>query len=117
MSALITDLLLAGNRCLFSFSWGEIRISSRATSEADKHRADKTIRVFNLDSPVLTGARAAAVSKYKKKILDDLDEIASWNNDEREEFLRAEIEATKWMPFATTIKHFLKAKFNDNPRQ
>ena len=94
---------------LYFHSSGEVRISSRAASETEKHRAKETIRVFHLNSPKLRGMRAKSVNAYKEKILNDLDEIASWHDDEREEFLRAEIEATKWEPFSTTIMHFLQS--------
>lgn len=45
---------------------------------------------------------------YRKIKEADLQEIASWSQDEREAYLRAEIVATQWDPYATTIKHFLR---------
>lgn len=92
-------------------SSGEVRVSNGVTSKQDRHRAEETIRVFHLDSRKLVGARAQAVRGYKQKMLNELDEVASWDEDEREAFLLAEIEATLWDPFATTIKHFLQSKY------
>lgn len=73
------------------------------------HRATETIRVFGLDSSVLSGARSRALTTYKQKIFDDLNEIASWSEADRNIYLVEEIEATQWQPYATTIKHFLQS--------
>jgi hypothetical protein len=71
-------------------------------------RADATIRVFGLDNPTLSGARARAVSKFRQMKAEDFEEIASWGDSDRREYFEGEIEATRWEPYATTIKHFLQ---------
>lgn len=92
---------------LYFHSSGEVRIRAELNDDADRQRASRTIRVFGLNDPALSGARANAVSIYRKRILGDLDEIASWSPQDREAYLQCEIEATRWEPYATTIKHFL----------
>ncbi len=89
-------------------STGEVRV--RAGLDADgAHRATETIRVFGLDDGALSGARAKAVSFYKTKVLDDLNELASWPLEDRQAYLVGEVEATRWEPYATTIHHFLQS--------
>lgn len=88
-------------------SSGEVRVRS-GLSEADHHRAEETIRVFHLNCRPLVGARAKAVSKYRKMNDLDIEEISSWDPELREEYIRGEIEATEWEPYSTTIKHFLQ---------
>ena len=39
---------------------------------------------------------------------EDFEEIASWGDSDRREYFEGEIEATRWEPYATTIKHFLQ---------
>lgn len=77
-------------------------------SENDKRCAEETIRVFGLDSNVLSGARRSALSIYRNKILEELNEISEWSESDRVDYLMEEIEATRWDPYATTIKHFLQ---------
>ncbi|KMX99955.1 hypothetical protein V476_01885 [Pseudomonas syringae KCTC 12500] len=74
----------------------------------ENHRATETIRVFGLHEPALEGARANAVRSYRKMHDADLCEIASWSDADRGEYFRQEIEATRWLPYATTIRHFLQ---------
>ena len=35
-------------------------------------------------------------------------ELANWPQEDREAYLSEEINATRWDPYATTIKHFLQ---------
>ena len=92
---------------LYFHSSGEVR--PRSNLSADKEiRATETIRVFGLDSAALTGHRCQALKIYKRKIIEDLDILASWPEQEREQYLADEIEATRWEPYTTTIKHFLQ---------
>ena len=74
----------------------------------DALRAAETIGVFGLNDSSLRGSRAEALSFYRKKIAGDLDELESWPSEDRETYLIGEIEATRWDPYATTIKHFLQ---------
>ena len=92
---------------LYFHSSGEVRPQT-GISESDKHLAEETIRVFGLDCNELSGFRRSVLSTYKKKILDDLNEICDWTDAERSDYLLEEIEATQWEPYATTIKHFLQ---------
>ncbi len=91
---------------LYFHSSGEVRVREGLNDE-DKLIASETIRVFGLKNGSLTGERARAVSTYKGRVLEELDEIASWTPAEREEYLQGEIDATRWQPYSTTIKHFL----------
>lgn len=92
---------------LYFHSSGEVRARSHLNA-ADRHRAEETIRVFGLDNRSLCGSRENALSHYKKIVMTDLQEIASWSQDIRNEYLQSEIDATRWDPYATTIKHFLQ---------
>lgn len=83
--------------------WGRTGLS-----EVDAHKAAETIRVFGLNEGALPGARAKALSVYKKRVLPDLDEVAAWSIAERQDYLAQEIQATRWDPYATTIQHFLQ---------
>lgn len=92
---------------LYFHSNGEVRERSELNA-TDAHRACETIRVFGLDDGALAGARRAALKSYRNKILSDLAELESWAPPDRALYFAAEIEATRWDPHATTIKHFLQ---------
>lgn len=94
---------------LYFHSSGEVRARrDKNLTQEEKRRATETIRVFGLDNRSLAGARARAVSGYRKMKAEDFEELASWEEAERQEYLLGEIEATRWVPYATTIKHFLQ---------
>lgn len=93
---------------LYFHSSGEVRVRS-GLNAADELRASETIRVFGLDSRTLAGARAQSLSVYKKKVAADLDELASWPLADRQAYLTEEIVATRYEPYATTVKHFLQS--------
>jgi len=93
---------------LYFHSSGEVRVREKL-NDADKHRAAETIRVFGLDNPALTGSRAKAVSAYRKMSAADFEELASWEGHDRQKYFLEEIEATRWHPYSTTIKHFLQS--------
>jgi len=88
-------------------SSGEVRVKTGLAALDDQRRASETVRVFGLYASALSAERANVISVYKKTILGELDEIASWQPQEREDYLKSEIQATHWEPYATTIKHFL----------
>lgn len=91
-------------------SSGEIR--PRTGIDANKeNKANQTIQVFGLDNRKLASRRARALKIYKEKILNELEEIADWEPELREEYIREEIEHTQWQAFSTTIKHFLSGFF------
>lgn len=93
---------------LYFHSSGEVRARS-GLNPGDAFRAGETIRVFGLDSPTLVGARAKSLSLYKKKVAADLDELTSWSVADRQAYLAGEIDATRYDPYATTVKHFLQS--------
>lgn len=93
---------------LYFHSTGEVRIRN-TLSDSEARRASETIRVFGLDNNALEGARANAVRSYRKINDGDLAELASWEEADRVAYLNQEIEATRWHPYATTIRHFLRA--------
>lgn len=92
---------------LYFHSSGEARVRQGLSNE-DSHRANETIRVFGLDNPALVAARARAVSSYKEMYNEELEDLISWGEADRSAYFEAEIEATRWDAYATTIKHFLK---------
>lgn len=92
---------------LYFHSSGEARPRNKLSPD-DKHRAEETIRVFGLNNGALVGARKKAVKSYSKKKKQDFDEIVSWSDNLRQEYFRNEIEETRWDPYATTIRHYLK---------
>lgn len=92
---------------LYFHSSGKV-LARNNLSDHENSCAIETIRVFGLDNPALEGARANAVRGYRKMHEADLCEIASWSDDDRSAYFRQEIEATRWLPYATTIKHFLQ---------
>lgn len=88
---------------------GKVRVRNRAgITDDDRWRAKETIRVFNLDSGALAGARARALKAYKERSPNIIEELMAFEPDEREVFIQQEIEATRWDPFSTTIRHFLE---------
>lgn len=93
---------------LYFHSTGAV-IPRSGLSGVDGDCARETIRVFGLDNSVLSGARSRVLAAYKKSILDDLNELDKWSEEDRQAYLNNEIEATSWEPYATTIKHFLQA--------
>lgn len=93
---------------LYFHSSGDVRVREGLENEEDKHKANETIRVFGLNNAPLPSSRARAVSMYKQTMLEDLAEITAWDAADREAFLQAEIDATQWEPYSTTIKHFLQ---------
>jgi uncharacterized protein (TIGR02646 family) len=93
---------------LYFHSKGEVRVR-HGLGDADKHRASETIRVFGLNNGTLVRRRAEAVERYKEIFAKEFEELASWNQTDREEYLQGEIEATRWQAYATTIKHFFQA--------
>lgn len=93
---------------LYFHSKGEVR-PRPALGVNDTRRAEETIRVFGLNDSRLQGRRAKAVEKLRKTILDDLDELGSWAKEDRHAYLTQEIEANRYQPYVTTIKHFLQS--------
>jgi len=94
-------------KLLYFHSSGSVRVRAKLSAE-NSQRANATIHVFGLDNPALEGKRARAVAAYRKMKSEDFEELASWDEVDRREYLESEIQATCWHPYATTIKHFLQ---------
>lgn len=94
---------------LYFHSSGEVRPRT-GLNAADTQRAKDTIAVFGLNAPALKGHRRRELDSYRTHILSELDEIETWLPEERNEYLRNEIEHTRWAPYATTFKHFLQKR-------
>jgi uncharacterized protein (TIGR02646 family) len=93
---------------LYFHSSGEVRARA-GLNPVDASRANETIRVFGLDDRTLAGSRAKSISIYKRKVASDLDELASWPFADRQAYLAGEVDATRYEPYATTVKHFLQS--------
>lgn len=94
---------------LYFHSSGQVR-AREGLPPKDRETATETIRVFGLNNGSLPGARRKVLEGYWQPLLEDLDELESWGEGERASYLQAEVEATRWEPFATTIKHFLVSR-------
>lgn len=91
----------------YLYSNGEIRL--RAGLNADQERrATATIKVFGLDDPGLCGERANKVAKFRKRKAPDLDELMTWPEPDRKQYLIDEIAVARYESFSTTIRHFLE---------
>ena len=96
---------------LYFHSTGQVMVRNNGIGmkDEDRRRGSETIRVFNLDCRILQGERTKALKLYRDKnpgILEVLMDECSPN--ERIAFIESEIEATRWVPYATTIKHFFE---------
>lgn len=87
-------------------SSGEVRVRSGLNAE-DTLKAETTINVLGLNAASLAGKRKRALSTYKNKILQDLEEIAAWPTEIVQEYIQEELAEISHEPYATTIKHFL----------
>lgn len=86
-----------------------VRNARNAMTDADRWRAIETIRVFNLNCGTLRGERSKALKLYSDRNIGILDFLMEeCTPHEREDFIREEIESTRWEPYATTIKHFFE---------
>lgn len=96
---------------LYFHSTGQVlvRNTRRHMTDEDRFRASETIRVFNLDCSTLRGERTKALKRYRDTNLGILEFLMDeCDAEEREGYIHDEIEATRWDPFATTIKHFFE---------
>lgn len=92
---------------LYFHSSGEVRART-SLDDDDNKRATETIRVFGLDNRALEGERARAVRNYRTMKDEDFAELVSWEESERNQYLKEEIEAIRWHPYASTLRHFLQ---------
>lgn len=95
---------------LYFHSTGQVMVRStrREMTDAERWRAVETIRVFNLDCGTLRGSRFRVVKTYADKNNGILEFLMECELADREAFISAEIDATRWEPYATTIKHFFE---------
>ncbi|GKW48596.1 retron Ec78 anti-phage system effector HNH endonuclease PtuB [Halomonas sp. NCCP-2165] len=79
-------------------------------SAREHHRAEETLRVFNLDHErgALRQMRRSAVQGYLGTV-EDLQECAELDEDLYFEYLHEELEAIAGQPFETAIRHLLMA--------
>ena len=94
---------------LYFHSSGEVRVRHRdGITDDDRRRGAETIRVFNLDSGTLKGARHKALEQYLASNTGILEALMDCDANDRQVFIAEEIEATKWQPYWTTIRHFFE---------
>jgi len=79
-------------------------------SKSEKHRAEETLRVFNLDAKHgrLRRMRQAAVQGYVQTAEELMEMATTFDESEWYPLLEQELEAIKNHPFATAIKHTLE---------
>lgn len=88
-------------------STGEIRCRE-GISEVDKHRSYETVRVFNLNESALCGSRFRALKLYRSRTPNLLEDLMEYEQEDRDEYIKMEIEATKLEPYSTIIRHYLE---------
>ena len=77
-------------------------------SDGDRRRGEETIRVFNLNCGHLRGGRQRALKQYLDRNTGILDALMDFDENDRQVFVGQEIEATKWEPYWTTIRHLFE---------
>lgn len=94
---------------LYFHSSGGVRVRDRdGMTDDDRLRGAETIRVFHLDCGRLKGARRKALETYLDKSNRILEDLMDFDENDRHLYMALEIEATKWDPFWTTIRHFFE---------
>lgn len=92
---------------LYFHSTGEVRVR-HGLEHNETNMANETIRVFGLNEPTLVGSRFKALEPYKKEMLENLEILAECSDEERQEFLEDEVQATRYNSYSTSIHHFLQ---------
>ena len=90
---------------LYFHSNGEVRVR-HGVGDMGERKAKETVRVFGLNNPGLKAERRAALKQYLRPQLGLLDELMSWVEEDRMEYVDQEIEATRLQPYWTIIRHF-----------
>lgn len=88
-------------------SSGEVRVRSRISGGAQA-RAEATIRVFNLGEPALEAARERSLRAYLRRSGQLVEDLMEFDEADRKEFIRDEIEQTKDEEHCTVIRHFFE---------
>ena len=93
---------------LLFFSDGSIRLR-QGLSDAQRYRANETLRVFNLDAEhgPLRHMRKAHCTGYLQIGMEIAELAQSSPRDEWLPFLEDELASTRTLPFATAVKHTL----------
>lgn len=86
-------------------SSGEVAVRS-GLPDAERHRAQTTIAVLNLNAPSLVASRHAVASQIHAMILPDLELLELLDEDDLSELFSAEIESFRTGPHPTTARHF-----------
>ena len=92
---------------LYFHSSGEVRVRSGLQGN-DLHCAEETIRVFGLQHGGLNHARRQVLSRYWRENENLLDDLMSWSNVDRDDYISLEIEDGRNKPHASVIAHFLQ---------
>ncbi len=88
-------------------SSGSVRLRN-GLNAVKQRRASETIRVFNLDCRVLQAKRRRALKQYDRKNPDFLEILMGFDEQERQQFIDEEIEATKDDYHCTVIRHYFE---------
>ena len=88
-------------------SSGEVRPRS-GLDPRQLHRANETIRVFNLNCGPLKAARRQALKQYERRDPDILEALMAFDEETRQAFIIEEIQATSRDPHCTVIRHFFE---------
>tara|TARA_B100000408_G_scaffold99292_1_gene76723 strand:- start:8383 stop:9021 length:639 start_codon:yes stop_codon:yes gene_type:complete len=78
----------------------------KGLSPSNKHRAEETIRIFNLNGP-LRQIRETAIKGYIQTAEELVLYAAEFDEEDWLPLLQAELDAIKDLPFTTAIKHTL----------
>lgn len=88
-------------------SSGEVRVRGKIAA-ADQARAEETIRVFKLDDYALEAARERSLRAYLRRSGQLVEDLMKFDEADRAEFIRYEIEETKDEEYWTVIRHFFE---------
>jgi len=92
---------------LYFHSSGEVLVRRGASAE-EIHRAEETIRVFNLNDGQLKAQRRKVLKIYMQHAPGILEEFEQWDEQLRREYIEAEITENSDVPYATVIRHFFE---------
>jgi hypothetical protein len=81
-------------------------VPAKGLNQNEKHRAEETIRIFNLNG-ALRQIRETAVKGYMQTAEEFATYAEEFDEAEWLPLLQAELEQIKSLPFATAIKHAL----------
>lgn len=85
------------------FSTGKVEPRT-GLDQQTMERAEKTIKVFNLNAQQLVNARSATAKQALTLILDIVTDLEELSEEERAEFLEEEIHSFEGSPFLATAR-------------